>query len=1097
MSNNHKKRVRSIVMENDSDDEIMLGLPIDVFRRRPAAKPMVNNTMDVDDVEMNEVSSSPPMHESPIVPDDLPAIDILPNDHYVTLAKYNMSGFPHVDYYNAFIEYMRIKGNVSKQWLVVRMDGVFSSYFTLVHLPSHKNDRLDILKTQRLGLAQRQAATPEQRKTMDKQLGAFDKMVKKFDEECLKLTSAFGGATAKQFEIIIPAFGCEALAALWPVFAHPFDASSVINDFAFKPTKHWLDIGKSGDPNHRYGVSSVNALFKTILVRDVLMVELNTSALYRMLTTANMPFDRLPCADYLKSHVRCRWYLSIDPSAECREQVIHNDRYAKQVRPKIEAVFATPERLASMDQAFQQHLKLDLYEYQKRAVTWMMQVEARQAPVDVIHTIYLDPSKQLVYDVYGDQLVPTIKTDTIKPQLLPYKGGILADEMGLGKTVTTLALMVANPPLISDEAIHHDTAVIRSRATLVVAPNHLVVPVWKTEFNKSCKSNTIVTITGKLDFERLKVKDLMHVDVVVVSAEFLEGNAHLHAKDARLDGASMGATASVYERTSLYCKQLAKTFRRMSPKDVEALPTVPMHMYQWHRLVVDEAHKLLDSPTLACMLQDFCTTSTWCLSGTPFLTTPATVERMCKLLGVYAHLDEPAKIPLPSAGNAVMLAHPQHQARCKHLFAMNTLTTLMPQYLMWRSTKQDKDVQAQISIPTMVDHIHVLDFTPTERMLYTRALIRKDMETMRQLCCQVKAEGGVAVDAAAPHKTLDEISALLIKSRQTQLTASQSMVKTDSARVQRKQEKLDRRMNDVENRMTALELDQKMATIDRLEAKVKGEKQRVDDLEREIAYFETALKIRDAVQMDETTKQNVVMGHTCPVCMDEPLATPALTSCGHLFCVSCIQQCKQTQGKCPVCRKSLTKPQDILPVAINDAIHRNAAALVNQYGTKMGNLICHLRQVWADAPEEKVIIFSSQNDDLQRLGQFLAREEIPTVYCHGNVAQRNKAFVQFNDPKGKVCVMLLSLEKNAAGSNLTVAAEIIMLDSIWDGTYAQQVASELQALNRAHRVGQTKRVRIVRLLIRDTIETERFKLHYPEFDQTQSLVVRDFELRSM
>jgi SNF2 family DNA or RNA helicase len=231
--------------------------------------------------------------------------------------------------------------------------------------------------------------------------------------------------------------------------------------------------------------------------------------------------------------------------------------------------------------------------------------------------------------------------------------------------------------------------------------------------------------------------------------------------------------------------------------------------------------------------------------------------------------------------------------------------------------------------------------------------------------------------------------------------------------------------------------------------------------------------------------------------MEDRITTPALTSCGHLYCTGCVQECKRVQGKCAVCRKSITGRSDILPVSINDTVHQDAKSLVNQYGTKMGKLIHHLNKLFAKSSSEKVIIFSSRNSDLVQLGKFLAIENIKTVFCRSNVHVRKKAFMEFDDPEAKVRVMMLSLENAANGSNLTAASEVILLDSIWEGNYREQLATELQALTRAHRVGQTKRVRIVRMLIRDTVESELFKLRYPGFDQSKSLVIRDLDFRNL
>jgi SNF2 family DNA or RNA helicase len=1029
-----------------------------------------------------------------------------PGDEYFECAYYPLSTPMVPDFLDTVNEYIHTKGDsVIKNFLVARVDGIFSSFFTLLHLlPTVANEdgeelvnegeKLNILATQRAVL------NPAMENEAMKRRKAFDSMAKKINQEMVNVTSILGGTTAakKRFEVVIPMFGCEPLYNMWNAFEHPFDVSAAVPDFRFKSgsgvQKELLRVAHSGcnDANKVTAAAAIGgkinatSLFRTTFSRlRGLVIEFNTSALARLLATDHTMFNRLSCANYLRTYIKYK-LGGVFKQDDAYRNVINDQAYSQQVRPEAVVVAAANIELAEETrQTLDKRLKIQLYPYQLEAVAWMMSVEAKQAPTDTAHLIKIDQQDRLLFDVVANQPVAT--KDQAQLQSIPYKGGLLADEMGLGKTVEMLSLAIANPspplPLNDDAVLAEDDtkfAFIHSRATLVVAPNHLVIPVWKKIFNESMRSGSLLTITTKYDFERITVKQLKEVDLVVVSAEFLDGDSHLHAKHAKLDGASMNPSYSIYRRTELYCQKQSQTLRELlttkgGQKRIEGLYGLPLYLFKWHRLIIDESHKLLSEHSVAPMLEDFVTsTHTWCITGTPF-TTHEGVARMCRMLGVFD-----------------TTAATEHQIQ-NNYFTIGCRIPVLPNKLMWRSTK--KGVKTQLSIPTMVEYIHVLDFTPTERMLYTRASASQNIQAMRELCCQVRAVGvaNAADDPnAVQHRTLDEVSALLIQSRQTRLREVQATHKIDLGKLERKREKLDRALNDVSNPIDANVLDQKMMAIAHIEKTV-GEAQReVDVLEREIAYFEMALAIRTSVKRDETTGKNVIEGHSCPVCYEDAMDTPALTSCGHLFCNACIQRCKQTQGKCAVCRKALTTATDILPIALNqDVIHEGAELLVNQYGTKMGNLIHHLRQMWAEAPEEKVIIFSSRNDDMLKLSQFLAREEIATVICRGNVHMRNKAFAEFNNPEGQVRVMMLSLDNGAAGSNLTAASEIILLDSLWDGTQAQQVSSELQALNRAHRVGQTKKVRIVRMLIRDTVETERFRQHNHQFDATKSLTVRD------
>jgi len=82
---------------------------------------------------------------------------------------------------------------------------------------------------------------------------------------------------------------------------------------------------------------------------------------------------------------------------------------------------------------------------------------------------------------------------------------------------------------------------------------------------------------------------------------------------------------------------------------------------------------------------------------------------------------------------------------------------------------------------------------------------------------------------------------------------------------------------------------------------------------------------------------------------------------------------------------------------------------------------------------------------------------------------REDALAAFNnDPNLKV--ILISLKAGGEGLNLQVANHVFLLDPWWNP------ACEMQAIQRAHRIGQTKAVKAVRFITADTIEEKIIKL---------------------
>src|SRR5690606_1869003 len=77
---------------------------------------------------------------------------------------------------------------------------------------------------------------------------------------------------------------------------------------------------------------------------------------------------------------------------------------------------------------------------------------------------------------------------------------------------------------------------------------------------------------------------------------------------------------------------------------------------------------------------------------------------------------------------------------------------------------------------------------------------------------------------------------------------------------------------------------------------------------------------------------------------------------------------------------------------------------------------------------------------------------------------RIEAIDSFNAPNSKKFIFLLTTRSGGLGINLTTADIVIIYDSDWN----PQV--DLQAQDRAHRIGQTKQVVVFRFLTENSIE---------------------------
>lgn len=118
------------------------------------------------------------------------------------------------------------------------------------------------------------------------------------------------------------------------------------------------------------------------------------------------------------------------------------------------------------------------------------------------------------------------------------------------------------------------------------------------------------------------------------------------------------------------------------------------------------------------------------------------------------------------------------------------------------------------------------------------------------------------------------------------------------------------------------------------------------------------------------------------------------------------------------------------------------------------------------ATGEKTIIFS-QWTSLLDLIECQLKNRLKLRYCCYtglmSTKDRDNAIQRFvNDPY--TTVMLISLKAGNAGLNLTVASRVIICDPFWNPF------TEMQAVDRAHRIGQQNEVHVHRILIKDTVE---------------------------
>jgi SNF2 family DNA or RNA helicase len=134
---------------------------------------------------------------------------------------------------------------------------------------------------------------------------------------------------------------------------------------------------------------------------------------------------------------------------------------------------------------------------------------------------------------------------------------------------------------------------------------------------------------------------------------------------------------------------------------------------------------------------------------------------------------------------------------------------------------------------------------------------------------------------------------------------------------------------------------------------------------------------------------------------------------------------------------------------------------------KLDALVPALAEIVSEG--HKAVVFSQFTSFLALVRWRLDAASIPFEYLDGSTRDREQRVDHFQSDSGPP-VFLVSLKAGGHGLNLTAADYVYLLDPWWNP------AVEAQAIDRAHRIGQTRRVIATRLVARATIEEKVLEL---------------------
>ncbi|WP_299444720.1 DEAD/DEAH box helicase [uncultured Phycicoccus sp.] len=147
--------------------------------------------------------------------------------------------------------------------------------------------------------------------------------------------------------------------------------------------------------------------------------------------------------------------------------------------------------------------------------------------------------------------------------------------------------------------------------------------------------------------------------------------------------------------------------------------------------------------------------------------------------------------------------------------------------------------------------------------------------------------------------------------------------------------------------------------------------------------------------------------------------------------------------------------QMALDPALVDAEYAGLAA-----SAKVDALVEHVTELAEEG--HRALVFSQFTGFLGIVRERLAAEGIAYEYLDGRTRDRADRIAAFRE--GAAPVFLISLKAGGFGLTLTEANYVFVLDPWWNP------AAEAQAIDRAHRIGQTQPVNVYRMVSRDTVE---------------------------
>ena len=696
------------------------------------------------------------------------------------------------------------------------------------------------------------------------------------------------------------------------------------------------------------------------------------------------------------------------------------------------------------------------------------------------------------------------------PQSMPC-GGILADDQGLGKTVTTLALIVSAPKWKSE---HLGVSVTTGpNGRMIVAPrtpqpaaspaqptmttttssSAPTQPLYQSTPKGMVRGGTLVVCPTAVLYQwegeiRDKVAPQLGISVLIHHGPLRPRSAEVLAKnyDIVLTTYALVAMEAAVERDQDASGDATNGGGggKSTSGSTSATKGGALGNVHWWRVILDEAQSMKNSRTrIACSCSALVAERRWCLTGTPMQNSIDDMYSYFRFLK-YAPYENYTSF-------RSMISQPVERGVTA---GWQRLRTILRSMMLRRTKTSTINGEPLVKLPPRIIKTQRLKLSECEEKEYVSLMtkFKKQFETFKE-------EGSLS-------KNYVSILWMLLRLRQA----------CNHPR---------------------------LPTMRSANGGLAGEGNATHD------EVQAAKRIPEQTRVMLLNKsEDVVNLNLCPVCGDIP-EDAVVSVCGHFFCQLCATEKIPEKNAsesfvCKLCKMNLTADDVHTPAALRASLSSDAGGRAGQCkparkrpetSTKIAAVLSKLREIYpykadpnngeadrkrqkknggfkssrgssdaamakalpplappppnpnhvlSSGSKEKVIIFSQWTAMLDLLEAPLEHEGYKFRRLDGtmSVAVRQQALRDFAE-NPDISVMLMSLKAASLGLNMVCACHVLLLDLWWCPT------TEDQAIDRCHRIGQKRTVRVTRFIVEGSVEERILEIQ----EKKRELVASAFE----